>query len=484
MTFKTEPFPHQLDVWRESRDMESFALLLEMGTGKSKITIDTAAWLYHKGEIDGLLVVAPNGVHRNWTDTEVPKHLPDDIPYFGHCHTSAKAKNKKVIAARTEQLQFQGLAVLVMGYEAFITESGKQVSWQFLKNRKVLFVLDESTRIKSPSAKRTKAILKAAEFAKYRRILTGTPVSNGPFDLFSQFRFLDKHYWKQHGFGNFTSFKAYFGVFQKGFNSNSGREFQQLLSYRNEDELATMIAQHSSRVTKDVLKGLPPKLYSIHRFDLTPKMRRVYDTFKSDSLEEILKVVMETGVDMPPSLAIVLLLRLQQITCGYLPDPSSELTLLEDKNPRLSLLEEICGDVSHKAIIWARFTKDIDLICQSLGKEAVRYDGQVGDDDRALAIERFQNGDARYFVGNPAAAGEGLTLTAARTVIYYNNSFKLNERQQSEDRAHRHGQEHPVNYIDIVCNDTIDEKIIESMQAKINVANKITGDRLRDWLEL
>mgnify|MGYP003639358387 CR=1 FL=1 len=484
MNFKTKPFEHQLEVWRESRDLESFALLWEMGTGKSKITIDTAAWLYHKGKIDALLIVAPNGVHRNWTDTEVPKHMPDDIPVYSHCHTSARSKSKKAVVAREEQLAFDGLAVLTMGYESFITDSGKQVSWQFLKNRRVLFVLDESTRIKSPSAKRTKSILKAGKYAPYRRILTGTPVANGPFDLFSQFRFMDKDYWRQHGFGNFTSFKAYFGVFRKGFNAGSGREFQQLLEYRNEDELGKMVAKHSSRVTKDVLVGLPPKLYSVQSFDLTPKMRKVYNSFKSDSLEEILETVLETGVDMPPSLAIVLLLRLQQITCGYLPDPSQELVSLEDKNPRLALLAEICGDVSHQTIIWARFTKDIDLICDLLGKDAVRYDGKTGDDDRALAIKRFQDGDVKYFVGNPAAAGEGLTLTAAQTVIYYNNSFKLTERQQSEDRAHRHGQEHPVNYIDLVCNDTIDEKIIEALRAKMNVANKITGDRLRDWLEL
>jgi len=484
MKFKTTPFKHQLDAWNFSRDFRSYGLFHEQGTGKSCTTLMTASWLYEQDKIDGMLVVAPNGVHRNWTDNEIPKHLPDEVPRTSYCYISQKARTKKGQKALSETIDCEGLAILTMGYEAFITEAGKLAAWRFLKKRKTLFVLDESTRIKSPTAKRTRSILKAAKFAPYRRILTGTPVANGPLDLYSQMRFLQTDFWEQFGFGTYTSFKAFFGVFEKGYNYSSGREFSQLLRYQNEDKLHDMISDLTDRVTKDEVLDLPPKLYSTMNFDMTSKQAQLYEAFRSKGIEEILLAIADTNLDLPAPMAIVIMLRLQQITCGYLPNVKGGLDLLGKENPRLDLLVDVCEDIPHQAIVWSRFRKDIDLICDRLKGRCVRYDGSTGSDERAEAIDRFQSGDVQFFVGNPAAAGEGLTLHAARTVVYYSNSFKLTDRLQSESRAHRIGQEHPVHYIDLVCPGTIDEMIITALRAKLDIASMITGDKLKEWLSI
>ena len=203
-------------------------------------------------------------------------------------------------------------------------------------------------------------------------------------------------------------------------------------------------------------------------------------------------MVMVDGELWTMELALTRLLRLQQVTCGYLPtldpEPDDEpYKVLPGKNIRLETLKELCEETPHQGIIWARFTKDVDLIMELLNSEgmggAVRYDGQVNEDERANSIDRFRAQEVQWFVGKASVGGEGLTLTEAKTVIYYNNSFKLIERLQSEDRAHRIGQDQAVLYYDIAGIETVDEKIIDSLIAKVKIANTITGDQAKDWLE-
>ena len=193
---------------------------------------------------------------------------------------------------------------------------------------------------------------------------------------------------------------------------------------------------------------------------------------------------LDSGDTITAPLALVQLLRLQQITCGFVPTDDGDLEEFGGNNPRLDLLEEICDGLGHKAIIWGRFRRDIDLIMKRLGKKAVRYDGSTSDDDRAAAKIAFQDPESeiQFFVGNPAAAGTGLTLHQARTVIYASNSFKLTDRLQSEDRAHRIGQEHPVAYIDLIAPDTVDEHIVRALRDKQDIAAILTGDGLKDWI--
>lgn len=493
--YKTKPYEHQRKLLEETWDREYYAVLWEMGCGKSLLILDNVSVLYLKGLVNCLIVIAPNGVHRNWIAEEIEKHLPDkvmaDVKAFAY--HSSKAKTKRHQKAAEEVIAHRGLSVVAMSYEAFVTKAGKAFAKDVLTKRECFYVLDESTRIKNPNAKRTRTILASAKYGKYRRILSGTPVTNSIFELYSQFKFLDKDFWKL-GYGNYTLFKNYFAVWEKGYNSATGNDFPILVEYRNVEELHDVIQPYSSRVLKCDVLDLPPKIFSKRFFDMSVKQSQLYKTLRDEFVAEL-----DEG-SVSADLAIVRMIRLQQIVSGHVaieekvtPDPEnpdyieyvSRVVDIEDTNNRLKLLEEIIEDTEGKIIIWARFVKDIDSICELLGDKAVRYDGKVKTDDRAIAIDSFQHGkykDARFFVASAQAAGEGLTLTAANTVIYYSNTFSLGARLQSEDRCHRIGTTKAVNYIDIVANESIDEHIINALINKLDMARMVTGDAIREWL--
>ncbi len=560
--FKTEPFNHQREEWLRSREEEARAIFWEQGTGKSKLTIDTACWLWLRGLIDGVLVVAPNGVHRNWVEKEIPDHVPDEVIKHVRAfhYQSPKADTKWHKQAVKAVIEHKGFAWLTISYEAFMTASGKRALIDFFDKRRLLYVLDEAHYIKTPTAERTKSILRSAKYAPFRRVLTGTPIAQGPFDAYSQIKFLIDDYWNKNQLGTFTEFKQHFGIWKKGWNptafnpktkKNDGNEYDVLVGYRRLDDLNALLQPVSSRVTKDDVLDLPPKLYSKRFFPMTPEQGKLYRQLRDEYIvwletggieRDAAAVAAEPSPDACPTclgkrevefdgfiypcpdcgdapdlgaegttpviaaLAITRLLRLQQITCGYLPtdDEAEPVYTIPGPNRRLDLLCDLIEESQHKVIVWARFQMDITLIMDALrerGISAVRYDGLVNDDERADAKARFQgerplyhNGQvvgreavppeeqARVFVGNPAAGATGLTLTAAKTVIYYSNSFKLIDRLQSEDRAHRIGQTNNVLYIDLVAEDSVDEKVVEALRNKFNVASQITGDRLKDWL--
>jgi SNF2 family DNA or RNA helicase len=479
----TKPFDHQLTVWEASRDLEAFAVFWEQGTGKSKLTIDTIGHLYTEGKVDAVIVVAPNGVHRNWVTDELPTHMPPSIDYAAHAYKSESPMTKRQQALLDALLGHRGLMVLAISYDAWMTELGKKLVWKVMKRRKVMLVLDESHRVKTPTARRTRSILAGGKHAPFRRVLSGTPVTNGPFDIYTQVAFVDPGFWlRELNIGSFTAFKSHFGIWEKGWNNAQAREYDVLVGYKNLEELAAAIKLISSRVTKDDVLDLPPKLYTKRYYEMSPAQRRVYDALESD-----FSAWLEGGELVTAPLAITRMLRLQQVLCGYIPvDGAEEPTELieKDNNPRLKLLKDTMEDVSGKSIIWATWTRDIDMIMQALrdaGRNPVRYDGTVSDDDRQRAKDAFKHGDATDFVAN-SQMSEGLTLWEARTVIYYNNSYKLLDRQQSEDRAHRIGQLHPVTYVDLVCPGTRDEDAIAALVLKSTVAETILGDKRKDWL--
>jgi len=483
--YRIKPFEHQRKEFEEHGSDAARANFSEQGTGKTKIIIDSAVKLYLQKKISALLIIAPNGVHRNWVVEELPKHLPLSVleEVKMHVYKTVKSKTKQHQRSIKTLCMHNGFSILAISYDAIMTDIGRQAVLDFFKNNKdkCFYVADESARIKNPNAKRTMRVLASSKYAIYRRILTGTPIANSPFDIYSQLKFLEPDFWKQHGISTFTGFKSTFGIWERKQNKQ-GQRYDELVAYKHMDRLKEMIDSISVRVTKDEVLDLPPKLYTKRFFELTDKQFRLY----KELVEEFMTYLDGEDEMITAPLAIVRLLRLQQVCCGYLPLDSDEegapLREICSSNPRLDLLKELTEDLSHKAIIWARFTRDIDLICGLLGSDAVRYDGQTDDEERAAAIEAFQHGEAKFFVANAQAAGEGLTLTAARTVIYYSNSFKLTERLQSEDRAHRIGQEHPVNYIDLIAEGTIDVHIVSSLAAKLDLARQITGDKIRDWL--
>lgn len=485
--FKTTPFKHQAALFKATCNKPYFGLFWEQGTGKTKPTIDSASYLFENNEIDGLLLVAPNGVHLNWLTDEIPTHMPDRVrkKTFQMLFQSGKAGTKKFKQRSKELLEHKGLAVLAISYDGFMTKAGKKLVWDFLRLRRCFFVLDEAHYIKSPGAKRTKSILASGKYAPYKRILTGTPVAQGPFDIYSQVKFLSPDFWIDRNLGSFQAFKRYFGVWltaqevkdEMGYDPG----YDKLLEYKNVDRLEGYLKMLGDRLTKDDAGlDLPPKLYSKRYFEMTSIQKKAYDELVDEYTTEL-----ENGETVEATLAIVRLLRLQQIVCGYITTDSEDedpIVMLGNHNPRLDLCLEICEALPHKAIIWARFTKDIEQLMFALGDKACRYDGKISDAECAKSKEDFQNGDKQFFIANQSKGATGLTLTTAKTVIYYSNNFKLVDRLQSEDRAHRIGQEHPVNYIDLVCEGTVDGKIVDSLRSKFNIAAQITGDVLKEWI--
>lgn len=483
--FKTKPLSHQLKYFESQRDDVTDAVFWEMGTGKTKFTLDQVVWHYVAGRIDALLVVAPSGVHRNWVSDEIPIHLPEEIHINTAVWQSGARKTKRHQQMIHDAVTSPGLAVFAMNYEAFTTQAGKDAAWKFLKNRKVFMVLDESPRIKSPGAKRTRSIIAAGKYAKYRRILTGTAISNGPFDAYSQFRFLNEDFWKPLGMHRFESFKARYGIW-KAVELSDGRSFTTCVAYRFLDELQEIIDENSTRVLKKDVLDLPDKVYQKRYVALEPEQARLYKQLKDESLLFFQHQGEDVFIDA--GLAIVKLLRLQQVICGYLPTEDGEpveLVAMKKDGRVNAVLDLLRESGEQKTIIWARFRMDIERLARAVrdaGFKAVTYYGATTTAQRAEALDSFRGENVQVFIANPATAGEGLTLTEAKNVIYFSNSFKLAERLQSEDRAHRIGQKNNVLYTDIVCEDTVDEKIVESLRGKQEIALHLMSDPIKEWI--
>lgn len=517
---KTAPFGHQRRIFMDTRDLPGYALFWEQGTGKTKPIVDTVAYQYLLGNIDALLVVAPMGVHLNWVTDELPAHLPSRVSGVTKTHAwrSSASSTKWHDRALNELLNHPGLAVFTIPYESFTTDRAKKFIWSFLKKRKVFYVADESDGIRTPGAKRTISITASAKYAKYRRILNGTPVANEPWDVYSQMKFLDEDFWKPHELDGLPTFKSHFGKWQKveaDPSKGRTRSFDLCVGYRRLDELNTILKTASDRVLKEDVLDLPPKLFSKARFDMSSEQQSHYESLKEEFMtwlgstnmcsgcggtgligsgedtsilcEECGGTGTEKGGLVAADLAITRLLRLQQVTCGYLPNElgSEEPFHVFKENPRLDRFMTGALNLPHGCIVWARFTKDINLIVEALTaakRKVVRYDGQVSEVDRAIAKKKFQDGEAQFFVANPAAISTGITLIQAKTVIYYSNTFSLVKRLQSEDRAHRIGQTSSVHYVDMIANQTVDEGIVQALRDKMDVASQVTGDRLKAWL--
>lgn len=495
--FRLKPFDHQARIFEQCKNLQAFGLWLEMGTGKSAIVIARSAYLYSQGEINTVLVLAPKAVAPNWEDevrTHLPEHLQSETQFF--VWNTGKAASKGYQAEVKEFLgKRDGLTFVAMSYDSVMTESkpgqklikGKEFAQKMLKDpsRQTLLVLDECVRIKEPNAKRTKRVQAMAPHAKYRMALTGTPVTNSPFDVFSPIKFLRPDVLDQIGCRSFAAFKSRFGVWQEFVRRDNGRAFKQLLEYRDLDKLHEIIDGIGTRVLKEDVLDLPPKTYKKIEFDMIPKQQALYRQLR----DEFMLMLEGDGMITAP-LAITRMLRLQQVTSGYIPldseDCSGTQKILEfDSNPRIETLRDIVQDIPHSFIVFAKFRRDIELIMEmlkGLDISAVRYDGSTSQEDREIARHGFQAGDFRAFVANPSAAGEGLTLHRAKTVIFYNTTFKMAERLQAEDRAHRIGQNHPVSYIDIVAKGTIDRHIVSALRTKKDIADLITGDNPREWL--
>lgn len=479
-------FEHQKTILEETWNKESYALFWEQGCAKTRPAIDTAARLLEAGEIDAMLVVSLNGVHRQWIERELPKWAT--FEYDSMVYEVPKGKTKKSLRELQDLIRHDGFVVLSMPISVYTSQHGKDAMWKFLKNRRCLYVLDESHKIKGANTKTSKAAVASAKYAPYRRILTGTPYLNSPFDYYPQMRFLDEDFWKKNGFPNLACFKAHFSITQN-FETRTGQRFQKVVAYRNEEELAEALRPASSRLTKlEALPWLPERTYVPVEVPLSKSQRELYDALTEEYLDAFRKFEAASEVELaePPPDPMTTLLRLQQVVCGYYPTGDEEdLVQLDEKNPRVEAAVEICDNTSGQVIIWARFTRDIENLLTALGRDrAARYDGKISAKDKERSLERFRNGDVQVLVMNQQAGGTGLTLNEASTTVYFSNSYSLGDRLQSEARNHRAGQKNAVTYYDLIAPNTVDEQILAALRGKIEMAATLNGDDLAAWLEV
>lgn len=480
--FKTQPYDHQLTALEESWNREYYALFMEMGTGKSKVAIDTLAALTAAGEIDTVLIVAPKGVFDNWVKKEIPAHLPDSVPYKvvrWQPNFTKKFRDQIGSIASPEVREPGVVSILVMNTEAFSGAKGASAAERYCQlNQDCIMVLDESTSIKNKDAQRTKNLIRVARFAKYRRILTGSPITKSPMDLYSQCDFLSN---SALNFRSYYAFQNRYAIIQRR-HSSPTTTFNEIVGFQRLDELGAKVDEFSTRVLKKDCLDLPDKIYQRRDVELTKDQKRLYKQMSDLALAQLSAGELATTASV-----LTQIMRLQQICCGHLqPDTGS---IQEIPNNRLPTLMDLTEEIGGKAIIWATWTYDIHRIEKALKKRygstaVASYYGDTEQDDRQAIVDLFQDpsSDLRFFVGQPRTGGYGITLTEASTVIYFSNSYDLEIRLQSEDRAHRIGQKNNVTYIDLVSPGTIDEKILAALRDKINLASTVLREDVAGWL--
>ena len=472
--FKTKPYAHQIKALEKSWNKETYAYFMEMGTGKTKVLIDNLAMLYDKGKVDGALIVAPKGVIKTWYEQELPTHLPSHIECVSVLWRSNITKTQQ---EHLDMLFMPGLGlhILIMNVEALSTDKGVKFAQKFLISHKALMAIDESTTIKTPTAKRTKNIIDLGTHAKYRRIMTGSPVTKNPLDLFTQCYFLDPFHLDHSSYYSFRNRYAIMKTMHV-----RGRSIQIVHKFQNLGELSERLQDFSYRVLKEDCLDLPPKNFMKRYVSLTPDQKKIYEQMKKQALAVLNGKVTTTMT------VLTQLMRLHQITCGHFKADDGT-TQAVDSN-RLNELMSVLAETEGKAIIWANYQLSVGEIIQRIIKEYgedsyVHYYGLTSQEERQDHIRKFQNNSkCRFLVGTPQTGGYGITLTQANTVIYYSNGYDLEKRLQSEDRAHRIGQKKTVTYVDLIAEDTVDEKIVKALRNKINIASEVMGEELKQWI--
>ena len=339
--FKTPPYAHQLTALEKSWNREVFAYFMEMGTGKTKVLIDNMAMLYDKGKINGALIIAPKGVIGTWHKQELPLHMPDHIDNVSILWQSTITKSQShklgTLFKTGEELH-----ILIMNVEALSTVKGTDFAKKFLLSHKTLLAVDESTTIKNPKAKRTRNIIEMAKRAQYRRILTGSPVTKNPLDLYSQCEFLSP--W-------LLDFQSYYAFRNRYAEMKTlhiyGRSIQVVDKFKNLKELSEKVKGFSYRVLKEDCLDLPDKIYMKRTITLTPEQKKVYDQMKKEALATL------HGKRVTTVTALTQLMRLQQITCGHFS--ADDGTIQTIKNNRMNELIDVLDEIEGKAIIWAHF---------------------------------------------------------------------------------------------------------------------------------
>lgn len=516
---KTEPYAHQFEAFEKFKDKEFFYLFFDMGTGKTKTAIDIASWKYVNQHIDAVLIIAPNNIHTQWIKEQYPAHCAVD--YVPMVWQSNRLKQKLYL----QKLEYfitakiNKLKVFAVNVEAFQSDSVLPYIGKYVKSNKVFIIEDESSRIKNPRAKRSMSIHRLNKYGA-RCILTGTPATKSPFDLWSQFEFLKANYFKC----NYFMFQHRYGILMRAVNNRTGGMYttvidektfniikhrlkqaridlelqekgsiipeymytqiaemngvtesnvraieraEHYVKYKNMDELKELIAHDGMSVTKQDCLDLPPKIYEVLPVEMPAEQLRIYKNLK----EQLFAEYMEKELTVFNKLSLTL--RLMQVCGGFFPfkeDEQSDIRPIGETNAKLERLLEDLEEVnfeSTKVIVWAAFIPELKMLARELGKvyKCCLYFGEVDTITRDQIKKDFKDGKYDIFIGNTATAGFGLNLQNATLQYFFSNNFRVEDRLQAEDRSHRIGVVGSCVYKDIVMLGTIDEKVHRSIKS-------------------
>ncbi len=451
-------------------------LLWSMRTGKTRPIIESARRLRESGEVTGLLVIAPNGVHAQWIDREIPRWMPEGVhASLAWRSGSTKPEDARDVLADSREL---GLRCLALNVDALRVERAQFLVRSFLKSNgggeRVMVAFDESHEFRRPGARKTRLARGLAGRCRYRRILTGTAALNSPLHLWSQFELLWPCALGHRTFGEFQSYHAEFRQQRR----RDGRSYPQITGYRRLEELREWVSLWASVVPRSEA-DVPDVLRTTRIVALSAKQRRAYDDLKRDTL----KVAAEGGGEVEVKAHMM---KLQQVLGGFVHTDSTlreaKVHSVDDDPPRLSaLVEEVVGSEPCKVIVWCRFREDIRRCVAALrkaGVETVEYHGGVNAADRESAIVRFQGGSEPVaFVGQPQAAGQGLDLSAASTIIWYSHVHDAIVREQASARASARGDTAVV-LVDLVAEGTLDQGMLDLLDGKASLAEALTGEGL------
>lgn len=519
--FKTKPYEHQQDAFDTCKDLDFYALGMDMGTGKTKLMIDIASYLYANDQIDAVLVIAPNGVHYQWYAEQLPIH--SSIPYYGFIWDSKRYDTRiydkalKTFEERTGQIKW-----FCANVEYFSTASMISIFQRYLANHRVLLVIDEATRIKNPRAKRTKNLLALAKMAARRTILTGTLVTNSPFDLWSMYECLKEGFWGV----NYFVFQHRYGLFVRDMNPYNGRVFQRVMNekdysqlrsrlkkgesierisaytgisekniqyvmdhpeftgYKNLADLREIIEPHTVFKRKEDCLDLPPKVYERVYVEFNKEQKRIY--------QELTSLLLSRYDDVELSVAnkVSLTLRLMQICGGFFPSPELKRPkLIGEKNTKIEVLRHDLEEIGdERVIIWAHFVAEIEMITTVISEafphwRVESYYGKTDKIKRRVLVQEFQRGDIKVLICNQQTASFGLNLQRSNLQYFYSNTYSLEHRVQAEDRSHRAGQRWPVVYKDLIIKNTVEERVLTVLHNKKSLLEYFKTHKLRDLIE-
>lgn len=470
--FKTEPFKHQREIWLNTRSEHHYGLFLEMGLGKTKICIDTIAWQYQMGLIEMAIVVAPKRVYGNWSATELPIHMPDNVEYDVWTYQGLKTKKEERLVE--EFIGSKKLKIVLLNYDAVKIPRVDKVLKQLTRKSFYTLIADESTKIKNTKTKTHKAVVALARSASFVRILTGTPLAEGPIDIWGQLMAFNN---RPFGMRSFVAFRS---RYCKTVTMKMGnRSFEKIVGVQNINELERLLSKNAAVLTKDKVLDLPPKIFTKVPVEWNPEQARAYTELRDRALTYI------NDHEITGANALAIMMRLHQITCGQI---KTEEGYERIENNRIETCSELIAESASKVVVWCHFKEAQNALYDALRPlyGAVRITAGMTEKALQETLHNFRTLPAfsydedakpedfcKVLIANPMSAGHGITLVEAQTVIYYSNPFSLELRLQSEDRCHRIGQTGAVNYYDLFIPKTVDVHVLRSLAGKKNFQNQI-----------